>query len=177
MLEVWVHMCSRAHAIVQWIALGSNSRASATSYMRDEAGIAQAALVVLRLRCSSAIVLPITMQRALLGVRVRAVVLAAADAEEVLDLLAGGIVHLAIAVQAGPAEDSLAGAAVRIGGDSRRHVGGDATAALRRGRYRPPLLPSASQGDRVGDVDVVPARCLFEGDGVAAGEDVRGSEV
>ena len=144
MLEVRVHMHSRAHTIVQWIALRSDCSASTASYMRDEAGITQTALIVLRLRCSRAIVLSVTVQRALLGVRVRAVVLAAVDAEEVLDLLAGGVVHLAIAVDTGPAEDSFPCAAAGIGCDSGRHAVVD---ALRRGRAIPPLLTSTSQGD------------------------------
>lgn len=39
--------------------------------------------------------------------RARSIVLAAADAEEVLDLLAGGVVQLAVAVEARAGEDSL----------------------------------------------------------------------
>lgn len=139
MLEVRVRMCGGAHTIVQRVPLRSNGSTSGACYVWDEAGITQAALVMLRLRCPGAIVLSIAMQRALLGVRVGAVVLAAVDAEEVLDLLAGGVVHLAIAVHARTAEDSLVGG---IGCDSGRHAGGDATA------------PAATNVGQPGCVDV-----------------------
>lgn len=63
------------------------------------------------------------------------------DAEEVFDLLSGGIIKLAVAVQTGTAEDALAGAGV--GGDGG-HVGGGVTLGREGGHG--PALPGGRQG-------------------------------
>lgn len=124
MLEIGIRVCGRAHAIVQRVALGGDRRAPAASEVGNKPAVPQAALVVLRLRGASAIVASLNAR----GFRVDGggVPRQAVDAEEVLDLLAGGVVAFGIGAQ------SLAGEAALLAGV--RHAGVVVGREARHGR-------------------------------------------
>ena len=123
MLEIRIRLCSRAHALVQWVALRGDSGTPAASEVWDKPAVPQAALVVLRLRGASAIVA--SLNACGLGIGGAGVPRQAVDAEEVLDLLAGGVVDFGVGAQCLAREAALLLAGVRhagvVGGREARH--------------------------------------------------------
>lgn len=123
MLEIRIRLCSRAHALIQWVALRGDSGTPAASEVWDKPAVPQAGLVVLRLRGASAIVA--SLNAGGLGIGGAGVPRQAVDAEEVLDLLAGGVVDFGVGAQCLAREAALLLAGVRhagvVGGREARH--------------------------------------------------------
>lgn len=113
MLEIGIGLCSRAHAIIQSISFRGDGGASATSEVWDKPAVPQTGLVVLRLRSGGALVAFLNASG--LGVDGGILPGDAVDAEEVLDLLTGGVVDLGVGAK------GLAGEAALLVGV--RHVG------------------------------------------------------
>ena len=104
-LEVRIRGCSRARSIIQRIALGGHGCASATREVGNESAVSQAALVLLRLRGGCALVA--LFYAGGLGGDGGALPGHAIDAEEVLDLLAGGVVDLGVGAHGLASEAAL----------------------------------------------------------------------
>jgi len=123
MLEIRIRLCSRAHALIQWVALRGDGGTPAASEVWDKPAVPQAALVVLRLRGASAIVA--SLNACGLGIGGAGISRQAVDAEEVLDLLAGGVVDFGVGAQCLAREAALLLAGVRhagvVGGREARH--------------------------------------------------------
>lgn len=108
MLEVWIGVCSRAHAIIKRVAFACYGRTTRPADVWNKSAMPQTALIlVLRRRRASAVLETIvSIKRALLAAHNAIIVRFTGYAKEVLDFLAGAVVAIVLAARA--AKDSLA---------------------------------------------------------------------